>query len=45
MSAKRPPARERSTYICCGRTITVAAAAATLPRCRTCGGTMKLIER
>jgi hypothetical protein len=44
MSAKRSPARERSTYICCGRTITVVAAA-TLPRCRTCGGTMKLIER
>jgi hypothetical protein len=43
MSAKRPPAQERSTYICCGRTISTAAAA--LPRCRTCGGTMKLIER
>jgi hypothetical protein len=43
MSAKRSPARERSTYICCGRTISTAAA--TLPRCRSCGGTMKLIER
>jgi hypothetical protein len=43
VSAKRSPAGERNTYICCGRTIS--RVAATLPRCRTCGGTMKLIER
>ena len=31
------------TYICCGRTRRISLAV--LPRCRSCGGTMKLIER
>ncbi len=31
------------TYICCGRTRS--SSLAVLPRCRSCGGTMKLIER
>ena len=30
-------------YICCGRTRS--SSLAVLPRCRSCGGTMKLIER
>jgi hypothetical protein len=42
MTPKRS-AGGRNTYICCGRTIT--RAAARLPRCRTCGGTMKLVDR
>ena len=32
-----------STYICCGRTLS--SSTAVVPRCRSCGGTMKLVER
>jgi hypothetical protein len=35
-----------TTYICCGGTLnTLNTEVAVLPRCRSCGGTMKLIDR
>ena len=43
MTPRSKPSPAPTTYICCGHTLR--SSAAVLPRCRSCGGTMKLVER